>query len=188
MEIREALTKEEIRRVEELYEEAFPENEKKPFSFMLKGRRNGQFEILYIEDGERNFCGMAIMMLYGDMALLDYFAIDPGWRNSGLGSRALKRLQERFAGKKFFLEIESTQGLNGAEGLPQGIDKKEAELRLRRKAFYRRCGMEAMDFRVLLFGVEMEILVYGDRVGFDEYHEMLQHVLPPGYGDRVVRV
>ena len=48
--------------------------------------------------------------------------------------------------------------------------------------------MEAMDFRVLLFGVEMELLVYRDRVEFDEYHEILEHVLPPGYGDRVVLV
>ena len=69
-----------------------------------------------------------------------------------------------------------------------GISREEAQKRLRRKAFYQRWGMEAMDFRVLLFGVEMELLVYRDRVEFDEYHEILEHVLSPGYGDRVVLV
>lgn len=187
MEIREAVTGKELERVKTLYEAAFPENEKKPFSFMLEGRKKGQFNILYIEE-EACFCGLAIMMLYGNMALLDYFAIDPDLRNSGHGGRALKKLQERFAEKKFLLEIESTQGLKDREELPAGISREEARKRLRRKAFYQRWGMEAMDFRVLLFGVEMELLVYKDRVEFDEYHEMLEHVLPPGYGDRVVLV
>lgn len=187
MDIREAVTREELERVEALYQAAFPENEKKPFSLMLEGRKKGQFEILHIEE-EGRFCGLAIMMLYGNMALLDYFAIDPDCRNSGLGGRALRMLQERFAGKKFLLEIESTEGLEDRGELPEGISREEAEKRLRRKAFYRRLDMEAMDFRVLLFGVEMELLVYRDRVGFEEYHGMLEHILPPGYGDRVVLV
>ncbi len=186
MEIREAVTRKELEKVKTLYEATFPENEKKPFSFMLEGRKKGQFNILYIE--EECFCGLAIMMLYGNMALLDYFAIDPDLRNSGHGGRALRKLQERFAGKKFLLEIESTQGLKDGEEQPTGISREEAQKRLRRKAFYQRWGMEAMDFRVLLFGVEMELLVYRDRVEFDEYHEILEHVLPPGYGDRVVLV
>ena len=100
MEIREAVTRKELEKVKTLYEAAFPENEKKPFSFMLEGRKKGQFNILYIE--EECFCGLAIMMLYGNMALLDYFAIDPDLRNSGHGGWALRKLQERFATVNFF--------------------------------------------------------------------------------------
>lgn len=172
MQLRNATTERQLANIRPLYEEAFPKSEKKPFEFILQKREQASFEILEIVDEAQEFCGLAIMMLYEALVLLDYFAIAPQCRGRGLGSQALKDLQERYAGKKFMLEVESTVGL---DALPES----EKHLRLRRKAFYLRNGMRPMDFQVDLFGVEMEILAYGEKVTFEEYYSILKSTVPP---------
>lgn len=196
MDLRIAATQEQLDNIRELYEDAFPKSEKKPFAFILQKRDEGCFEILEITDEADCFCGLAIMMLYRDLALLDYFAIAPECRGTGVGSAALKALQEKYTGSKFMLEIESTVGLNALEVNRQNSDnegrevtqmsaqvsalsEEEKSLRLRRKAFYLRNGMRPMDFQVDLFGVEMEILVHGERVSFEEYYSVLKSTVPP---------
>ena len=172
MQLKIATTDTQLTKIHQLYEEAFPASEKKPFEFILQKRGTGSFELLEIVDEEENFCGLAIMMLYKELALLDYFAIAPECRGKGVGGKALKALQEMYAAGKFMLEIESTVGL-GAE-----FPEEEKVLRLRRKAFYLQNGMRPMDFMVDLFGVEMEILVYGESVTFEEYYSVLQSTVP----------
>lgn len=65
----------------------------------------------------------------------DYFAVDPAARGGGIGGEALGLLRERYAGRRFFLEIE-------ALGEPDTPPEQET-LRARRKAFYLRNGMRA---------------------------------------------
>ena len=154
-----------------LLSNAFPASEKKPFEFILQKRETGSFEIWEIADESGAFCGLAIMMLYKDLALLDYLAIASECRGTGVGSVALKLLQERYAGRKFMLEIESTVGIK------ETADEKQN--RLRRKSFYLRNNMRPMDFCVDLFGVEMEILVCGESVTFEEYYSVLKSTVPP---------
>ena len=52
------------------------------------------------------FLGLAINMMAGDTALLDYFAVSPDSRGGGIGSRSLQLLLERFRDKKYIFEIE----------------------------------------------------------------------------------
>lgn len=195
MYLKSVTTQTQLENIRELYEEAFPKSEKKPFEFILQKRDEGCFEILEITDDAECFCGLAIMMLYRNLALLDYFAVAPGRRGKGAGSAALKALQEKYAGSKFMLEIESTVGLNPL-GLSQQnynngerevtqmsaqvseLSEEEKSLRLRRKSFYLRNGMVPMDFQVDLFGVEMEILVYGESVTFEDYYSVLESTVP----------
>ena len=57
--------------VHALYEEAFPEIERKPFSLMEELSARGKMEMLaVVEDGA--FLGLAINMMAGKTALLDY--------------------------------------------------------------------------------------------------------------------
>lgn len=181
-----ASAKEQLKRVRLLYEDAFPRSEKKPFRMILRGRKKGNYEILALEGENGEFQGLAITMHYGELVLLDYFAIEPACRGNGVGSSALKALQQRYRGKKFLLEIESTVGQEEIVGNGKGDGySDESDLRLRRKAFYLRNGMRPMDFLVNLFGVEMELMTYECTVTFEEYHAIFEHLLPPGMASRV---
>lgn len=174
MRLVDADTRERLRKVRLLYEKAFPRSEKKPFGMILRGRKKGNYEVLAVEGEDGGFQGLAVTMRWGELVLLDYFAVEPQCRGTGVGSRALSALQERYRGKKFLLEIESTVGVE---------DREDA--RNRRKAFYLRNGMESMDFLVNLFGVEMELMTCGCTVTFEEYHTIFEHLLPFGMAARI---
>lgn len=149
------------------YQKSFPASEKKPFSMVLKARRQGNGEIFCIEDSSKRFVGLAIVVLYQDMVLLDYFAISEKLRGKGAGSEALRLLQKQYTGKRLFLEIEST--LEECEDLT---------IRQRRKDFYLRNGMSEDGVEVFLFGVRMELLVYECKISFEEYHAVYRQILP----------
>ncbi len=124
--------------------------------------------MLSLESDSGDFLGLAITVLYEDLALLDYFAVSPEARGKGTGSEALKLLKEKYADKRFFLEIESTLD-------PQNCPEE----RSRRKSFYLRGGMKVMPFEVDLFGVNMEILTNGCNVTYEDYHSLYRSILPP---------
>ena len=173
--LRDAVEANRLEEVRRLYEASFPRSEKKPFGFIMKKRKKGFFDVLSIEDGKGRFCGLVIMMLSGGRALLDYLAIAPDSQGTGVGSRTLQELRERYGEERIVVEIESTLGLGGsAEGNLDGDKDK----RLRRKAFYLRNGMVPMGFLVELFGVEMEVLTFGKKITFDQYYAIYREVLP----------
>lgn len=156
-----------------LYRHAFPLRERMPF-WMLRGKmRHGRGEILRL--GGEAFAGFAISWFYADIVLLAYFAICPGCRGGGLGSRALALLRRRYAGKRIAVEIE----------MPQADAPNQAQ-RLRRKAFYLRNGFTQTPLRVCLFGVPMELLRCGDPVSFAEYRAIYAHLLGTARADRLI--
>lgn len=179
MQLKNIETKAQMKALRALYEEAFPKSEKKPFFVLKRLEKKGNAEFLCIEDEDGRFLGLAMMMLYGELALLDYFAIAPECRGHNVGSQALKALKKRYADKKLLLEIESTVGAKQPEN---------AEERLRRKAFYLRNGMTPMNFLVDLFGVEVEILTHGKDVTFEEYHTIFENLFPGFLARRVKRI
>lgn len=163
-------------RTMKLYDAAFPENEKKPWQLMLDKRREGYYDIYAITDG-RDFLGEALTVSYRDIVLLDYLAIAPERRGGGIGTKTLELLREKFPDKRLILEIESTfaDALNPAQ-------------RKSRKSFYLRAGMKALDYRVMLFGVEMELLIYGGDVSFDEYRSIFSGVYGESFAENVIRI
>lgn len=176
--------KPQVDRIHRLYKEAFPPEERKPFLLIRRKCWEGVTEMLSIEDENGTFLGLAITMLDGDIVLLDYFAIDPGCREGGVGSAALVLLKERYEAKRFLLEIENTAMESiapaAAKGFGNGRQKESPEqiqkLRLRRKSFYLRNGMTPLPFLVNLFGVDMEVLSSGCSVTFAEYRAVYEHV------------
>lgn len=212
--LRDATEREELKKIRALYEEAFPKSEKKPFRYMLKKRKEGFFDILAIEDEEGAFCGLAIMMLSGGLALLDYLAVSAQCRGKGVGSAVLEELRNRYGQERLVIEIESTVGLpedagtgaanvtgtasaTGAANIPGNAEVTgtangtgAAEIanageRLRRKAFYLRNGWRPVEFQVELFGVDMEVLTYGRALTFGEYYSLYENVLPARLAKRV---
>ncbi len=178
--LRDAVEANRLEEVRRLYEASFPKAEKKPFGFIMKKRKKGLFDVLSIEDGGQ-FCGLAIMMLSGGRALLDYLTIAPRCQSSGFGSRTLEELGERYGKERIVVEIESTVGDGGSQEEPTG----ERGQRLRRKAFYLRNGMVPMDFLVNLFGVDMEVLTFGSALTFEQYHAIYKEVLPRALAGKI---
>lgn len=164
-------TDRQIRKIRKLYVSAFPKSERKPFWLIKRKATQGKMEILAIT--ENGFAGLAIMMFYKDMALLDYFAIDPERRSGGLGSKALKVLSDMYSDRRLFLEIE----------LPDGSDSDE--IKRRRKAFYLRNGLVEANFKADLFGVPMEMLTFGCKISEEEYFGIYKNVFGSMFSNKI---
>ena len=105
MELNICSSSERLEEVKALYLEAFPPEERKPFSIIEDKVREGSMEILCMEEDGR-FLGLAIMILHGDIALLDYLAVSPESRGGGVGTRTLAMLKARYPERTLLLEIE----------------------------------------------------------------------------------
>ncbi len=68
---------------QELFEEAFPEQERPPFS-SLRQRDAGKFHFLVAENGDEPI-GILTYWTFEDLVYIEHFAIDKELRNQGLG-------------------------------------------------------------------------------------------------------
>ena len=166
----------QIENIERLYMEAFPCEERKPFDVMLEKCGEG-VEMVAIEDDCGDFLGLAIMLVCGNIALLDYFAIESEKRGNNVGSRALQMLKERYAGRVLLIEIEDTD--EESENLAD---------RIRRKSFYLRNGMVEQSYKVWFYGTKMQVMTSGGSVTFDEHNRVYENVLGKEVSDNVTLV
>ena len=141
----------------QLYMEAFPASERKPFGMIRRMYRKGTTDIWCLERSG-SFAGIGITINGPDLILLDYFAVRKPLRGQGIGAAALDLLREAYRGKGFFLEIESTLE-----------DAPNRQQRLSRKRFYLSCGLEELGARAKLFGVNMELLGNNCTLDYDTY-------------------
>ena len=157
-----------------LYRSAFPRSERKPFSVMLKKSREGKMDLWCLEEGGQ-FRGLVITINSPSLILVDYLAIAENFRGQGVGTAALDTIREHYKGRDIFLEIESVY--EDTPNLPE---------RLRRKAFYLRCGLVPMKVMVWLFGVKMELLGFdGCRIDYDTYHAFYRDNLGQWAANRI---
>ena len=170
MELKDALKAGYIGDLKRLYDEAFPDDEKKPFDYMLKLTDAGKMEMLAVEE-EGRFAGLIINLLCSDdVALLDYFAVDPSMRSFGIGGRALKLLLEKFSDKKLIFEIERPDN-----ALP------DTDMKARRKRFYLRNGVKETGVFANVYNTDFELLTNDGKLKYDEYVMALRDAM----GDRV---
>ncbi len=174
MRLREYNSADELENIKELYIIAFPEEERKPFELMAERIGSG-VEMLGIENDYGEFLGLAVMLVHGNVALLDYFAVMPELRGKSVGSQSLAMLKEKYSGKCFLIEIEDTE-----EECENHAD------RVRRKAFYLRCGMVEMPYRVWFYGTKMQVLTGGDVIGFEEHIKVYEAVLGSSVAERIL--
>lgn len=152
--------KTQMKQIRRLYREAFPAAERKPFRIILKKMREGTVDLFAIAAGER-FLGLMVAFRYGELLLLDYFAVAADARSLGIGAKAIELLRDRFPDSRILLEIE--------EG-------SESEM-LRRKAFYLRHRFREAGLRVWLFGVPMEILTDKGTLVWEEYRDLMERFM-----------
>lgn len=159
-------TKKDWPRIKKLYRTAFPKGERKPSRFLWRKGKQGMMELLVFTEDDV-FLGFAVSSFHKDLVLLNYFAMSSEVRGQGFGSHALALLQERYQGKRLYLEIEALEK-----------DAPNYAVRVRRKDFYLRNHFQDTGLRVRLFGILMEVLGNeGCKVSFDEYIELYRVTL-----------
>ena len=166
----------EIPAIFALYRSAFPKEERKPFSRILKTAASGKADLWTIRTGGR-FAGFAATVNGREIILLDYFAVKANLRGRGVGREALMALMEVYRDRGFFVEIESTFE-----------DAPNARERERRKKFYVNCGMEPMGTEVDVFGVRMELLGVRCFLDFGDYRNFYRDNYSPWVADHIREV
>lgn len=130
----------------------FPPLELKPLFVMLDAVDKGIYETLGLYDGEE-IVGYSCLVKQGNDYLVDYLAVYPEKRNSGIGSILVKLLSEHIdSAGCFIIEVEDPD---------YARDDKDRELRVRRKDFYLRNGCFDTGVRAKCFGVEFILLGMG---------------------------
>lgn len=157
-----------------LYLSAFPPSERKPFFIIFRRFFRGSTDLWCIRE-EGSFRGFAATVNSPGIILLDYLAIRPRFRKSGIGSAALGVLKGLYPGKGLFVEIEST--LSPGEDLP---------LRLRRKRFYTGAGMVPMGVTANVFGVQMELLGWDCALDFQGYRSFYRDHYSPWAAEHIL--
>jgi len=154
-----------------LYEEAFPPEERKPLDYMLTGDHASAYEMLVISTEDVRVAGLVITVRHGGLVMLDYFAVSPALRGCGIGRAALPLIRARYAGERFFLEIEYP-----AEGCANYTQ------RVRRQAFYASAGMVSTGVYAHIYGTEMELLAFPEdaaSITFEGYAALIAAHFPP---------
>ena len=159
----------------------FPKSELKHLRAMLSLMDMGRYDPLLVTEGEENL-GYAMVWLPTDRkgALLEYFGVFRGKRNSGLGSQILTLLAERYG--QLFGEAEA----------PTSNDPVENDLRRRRIGFYERNGFRVLDYECALFGVHFNCLYRGpesdDRVVEQMHRGVYADYFSPEHMERFVQL
>lgn len=111
--------------------EAFTENERKPFAEIVRLIGEGRYELWGLFGPDGRMLGYAGLWMSPDvpLVLLDYLGVTASLRGGGLGAEMLAHLRAR--GTPLVLESELP--------VPDG-DPADNAIRVRRIAFYRRCG------------------------------------------------
>lgn len=163
----------------------FPPSELKMLSAILSMYRQGIYDVL---GAYRNECFVGYALLYCPrgkrLALLDYLAVEPAYRNQGIGSDLLKQLRSYYAEYNDVLLIE-------CERPKAAPDEQEARKRIR---FYTNAGAFLTSVRIWLFDVEYSILVLPCSQSIpvcnwaEQMLELYRQMLPKELYERNVRL
>lgn len=156
--------KKDIFSIYRIYVEAFPKEERMPFTNIFR-KENKLIELISIKE-ENKIIGFFINMKYEDMILISFFAIKKEYRNNNAGGRALEQLKEIYKDKKILLEIEI-------------LDDKASnyDMRIRRKNFYKRHGFVSSNIFVDLFGVDLEVMCNNCNLSQEQYINLYENVI-----------
>lgn len=102
---------------------------------------------------------------YKNIRYIGYLAIDPEYRNQGIGSKALKLLGKYYSGVQFVVEIETVE-----------TDSNCDTLRLYRRNFYLKNGFYATGWYLFYDETEFELLCSDTNFQKHEFEELTGHI------------
>lgn len=107
--------------IKEIYIEAFPKSERKPFFTVRRSVNKGKALLLTAMENEA-LRGFVLVIPYKNMVMVDYLAVSSKTRSRGTGSKIMQEVCRYFPGKKIVLLIERPDDTaeNKDSGLPAG--------------------------------------------------------------------
>lgn len=149
--------------VQEIYREAFPKSEQKPFRSFKKAVTSGRARLLIAEE-EGMVLGFLLAFPYGNLVMVDYLAVSNQIRSKGTGTKLLQAVLEMFPGKRVALLIER---------LDDAAENREQ--RIARRRFYERNGFSSDGVFLEVGEGEMELMRYGGAIDAGEYLELQKY-------------
>ena len=151
--------------IREIYLEAFPKAERKPFFTVKHGVARGKAQLLVAVERDV-LAGFVMVIPYRDMVMVDYLAVSGQIRSQGTGSKILKEVCRRFPGKRLVLLIEKPD-----------VAAPNREQRIARRNFYLKNGFTPASIAIDGYSGEMEVLSYGGQVSPQEYLDLQRYAL-----------
>ncbi len=139
----------------QLYQTAFPEEERLPLAFLFG--KNQESDLIACYD-ETTFCGFYSTVTFGDITHIMFFAIKEELRDRGYGSQVLHLIAERYSGNRIILDIEAED--------PKAANNHQ---RIRRKAFYKRNGYTESEIAYIWRTVPYQILIQNGTITSSEF-------------------
>lgn len=151
--------------IKEIYLEAFPKSERKPFLTVRRSVKKRKTQLLTAMDNGI-LQGFAMVIPYRDMVMVDYLAVSGKIRCHGTGSKIMQEVCKRFFDKRIVLLIEK---------LDDNAENKEQ--RIARRKFYLKNGFTSSDIFITGYSGNMEILKFGGTVSPQEYMDLQRYAL-----------
>ena len=151
--------------IKEIYMEAFPKAERKPFFTVRRSVNKGKSLLLTAMENEV-LQGFVMAIPYKNMVMVDYLAVSSKIRSRGTGSKMMQEICRYFPGEKIVLLIER---------LDDTAENKDQ--RIARRKFYFKNGFTSSNIYITGRSGNMEILNFGGTVSKQEYMDLQQHAL-----------
>ena len=142
--------------IKEIYMEAFPKQERKPFFTVRRSVNRGKALLLTAMENEV-LQGFVMAIPYKNMVMVDYLAVSSKIRSRGTGSKMMQEI---------VLLIER---------LDDTAENKDQ--RIARRRFYFKNGFTSSDIYIAGNSGNMEILNFGGTVSKQEYLDLQQYAL-----------
>ena len=151
--------------IKEIYMEAFPKAERKPFFTVRRSVNKGKSLLLTAMENEV-LQGFVMAIPYKNMVMVDYLAVSSKIRSRGIGSKILQEICRRFPDQKIVLLIER---------LDDTAENKDQ--RIARRKFYFKNGFTSSNIYITGRSGNMEVLNFGGTVSVQEYMGLQQYAL-----------
>lgn len=151
--------------IREIYLEAFPKAERKPFFAIKHSVKKGKAQLLTAtEDGVLQ--GFVMVIPYGRLVMVDYLAVSGKIRSRGTGGKIIQEVCKRFCDQTIVLLIER-------------LDDNAAnwKQRIARRKFYIKNGFTSSDIYISGHSGNMEVLKYGQAVSPPEFLDLQKYAL-----------
>lgn len=155
----------DYKRLKQLYNSAFPADEKAPFSLLMRKTKKDNVDFWAAYSGDE-WVGLAYVLSYKKISYLFYLAVDDSVRGKGFGSGILSALKEKYQGQNLFLAIEE-------------IDEKAKNYseRVKRKKFYEKNGFHDLNCKLREASVIYDLLGVGGKIEPKDYADMFDEYL-----------
>lgn len=151
--------------IQQIYLEAFPKQERKPFALVRHSVRRGRM-VLFAQWEGAQLLGFAAVIPFEDLVMVDYLAVSKQARGKGTGSQLMQQVCGHYADKKVVLLIER---------LDEQADN--AQQRIARRRFYLKNGFASTGLFTSGAGGDMEVLSFGGQVTADAYLRLQRYAL-----------